>query len=348
MGRMVGFLVVVLHATAILAFAGPLEDRGYAVLRKYEERGLSYQVIRDAGQRVVTLGTVRELTARQADTLSELIESLYSLKLVAVDSLKIVFEADRINIIVIPKSFLFDGFNLVPYMPSGMQLFYTDHLEYDFRLRVENLFVRVAGQYIDEREFAARLVKIVQNPTGYIQSQNPEHVSNQLSLLRRDVDQAGRENSENLERIRGLARELAALREEKQALAAEKDALEADYQALKEDYDGLKVDYGELKADHAALKASYAEAAAALRAKDEALVREDGLLRYALVALGNHRVFGRIDAPGKEAIERLVQLKSANPALTRDEAIKRMRAAGVKVTKREAGLVFGIYFGEFE
>ncbi len=324
MAKRIVLLSVLFAAAAAAVFAGALEDRGYAVLRRYEERGISYQVARDAQKRAVTVGADRELTARQVDTLSGLVEAFYALQLLTIEDLKIVFEADRAKIIVLPKSFAVDGVNLLPYMPSGLQMFYSDHLEYDFRLRADNLFLRVTGQFMNERDFAARLVRIVRNPVEYVRSQDPEYVVLQVELMRRRIDQAveqaARENAGNLERIRGLAGELAGLREEKQAL----------------------------QADHEALAADYARAVADLQARDAALAGEDGRMRYAQVALGNHGLFSAVKAPGEEALECLIRLKTGNPALTRDEAVKQVRASGLKMTKKEARLAFGVYFGEFD
>lgn len=320
MEKRTGLLLALLAFSFAMAFGGAIEDRGYTVLRRYEERGVSYQVVRDPDRHVVTVGSDRELSAAQAGTLTVLVKAFSALKLAVLEDLKIVFEADRVKIIATPKSFVLEGVDLAAFMPSGMQLYYTDHLEYDFRLRVENLFLRVAGQYVDEQSFAARLVRIVRNPVEFIQSQDPEFMLHQIDLLRQRIDQAAGENEASRDRIRRLTDELAGLREQEQAL----------------------------EAGHAALKADYAEAVAALQARDTALGGEDERGRYSLLAVGNRGLSSRIKAPAREAVEQLIRLKKASPALTRDEATGQLAAAGFKLSKKEVGLVFGVYFGEFE
>jgi hypothetical protein len=76
----------------------------------------------------------------------------------------------------------------------------------------------------------------------------------------------------------------------------------------------------------------------------------DGLdrLRYSQLILSNRGFFGQIRLIDKQAVAKVVQMKKADSSLTVDQAVAKLQAEGIKMSKREASLVFNVYFNEFK
>lgn len=334
MGKRMMAAVVFLLLALGAASAVDVADYGYSVLRRYEERGISYQDLQDAERRVVTVGIEGELTSQQASALPGLVDFFYTLRLIGVADLRVIFGADRTRVVLIPSRFSHDGIDLLPYLPSGMEFFPADQMEYEFRLRVENLFLRVAGRLINEREFASRLVQIVRQPGEYLRSQNPEYLLNQISLVQETLAEAVRrvtaENQAGQARQEALARDLQGVKEDYTALAEAHRALNEAHQALAEDHNALIEKHTLLAEEHLEL------------------ARVFGLLRNASMALHNRGLLGRISLPDPKAVERMLAIKAAEPSLTRDQMREKARGEGYDISKKDVTLVYAIYFNEFE
>jgi hypothetical protein len=341
MGKKMMAAVVFLLLALGAASAVNVADYGYSVLRRYEERGISYQDLQDAARRVVTVGIEGELTSQQASALPGLVDFFYTLHLIGIADLRVIFGADRTRVVLIPSRFSHDGVDLLPYLPSGMEFFPADQMEYEFRLRVENLFLRVAGRLINEREFASRLVQIVRQPGEYLRSQNPEYLLNQISLVQETLaeavrqvtaeNRAGQARQEALERdLQGVKEDYAALGEAHRALAERHAALDEAHRALAEDHNALIEKHAQLAKQHLEL------------------ARVFGLLRNASMALHDRGLLGRISLPDLKAVERMLAIKAAEPSLTRDQMREKARGEGYDISKKDVTLVYAIYFNEFE
>jgi len=258
-----------------------------------------------------------ELKETDQERLRGILAIYQNLRILLPSSVRVIFADERAEILVIPRSFQYKGRELSTYMPSGIQFFYTDFLEFDFRIVVENLFLRIKGQFFKEEEFAEKILAAVLNPYAYIQSQDPEYI------LKRFQDIEGR-----LDRLLMEGEKISTavgneIREVRDSLGALKQEVDRNFQKS-------------------------TQAQQSLEQKVSDLSTEFQLLRYALLVLNNRGFFGTIRLPSEAGINRLVELKKQQPKLTMDEAREKLKAEGIEMTSKEVFLVFSVYFNEFK
>ncbi len=248
-------------------YAVDLDDLGYEVIRSRPDgERILYEVRDSAGNEFVAV-YAGDLTSSQGERLDRIVEQFFAFSYVAIDRLRVVFSEDRIEILAVPASFAYEGVQLARYMPAGMTFYYVDALEYDFRIRVDNIFVRISGQFFDEDQFADRIARAVENPVAYMQTQDPQFIFQRFTELEDRLTQLE-------DRLTQLERDSAARRE---ALQGEIDQLERRYERTAAELDDLEDDYDDLSRSHRDLQRAHenlAVAHSALRDDHESL-RED-------------------------------------------------------------------------
>ena len=219
-----------------------------------------------------------EVTEAQAEILGTIKDTVFSWKYIDVSSLKILFSQDRADIAIIPTNFTYKDFDLNEFMPSGMQFYYTTFLEYDFRMRIDNLFLRMQGEFFTEDQFSEKLLVAVADPSLYMQNQDPDFVIKKTAIIEEKVEKVRFESGENSKNLNALETDYLALKEDYgalkedygalrnnyfilrgnyQGLEGEYDEHEGDYGSLKDDHGNLKVDYGDLRGDYGVIKGDF-------------------------------------------------------------------------------------------
>ncbi|MEX2444605.1 MAG: hypothetical protein WD492_13440 [Alkalispirochaeta sp.] len=191
-----------------------LEDEGYTVREEYSDGGVPSWRLSDSQDRRFSVSVMGRFSSAHAEALDAMREVIYEIDGLEIDRLRYVFESDRADAVVIPSEFLIDGADYVQYMPSGMQFEFDDAVRFDFRLLVDNLAVRMNGQFLSEAQFLDRIQRAVENPANYIQSQDPQYLAQQIVDLRQrmerrvavDIEQNNRDES-ILSRVESLRRE---------------------------------------------------------------------------------------------------------------------------------------------
>jgi hypothetical protein len=170
------------------AWAQDFEARGFRVVSSASEGQYTVYRISDGRGYDVSVALTPPTTDKQRAVLDGATETLFSLKNMRIASVRFSITGNRADIVVVPSVFRYKDRDLAVYLPSGFQMAYTDFLEYDFRMVVDNLFIRVNGQYFSEEQFSERLYSISQNPGAYVQSQDPEYVLKKFRELDRIVE----------------------------------------------------------------------------------------------------------------------------------------------------------------
>jgi hypothetical protein len=318
------------------------EDRGFRVEgRTMEGQNTVYRLQDSSGAplTVVMQGEPDAVKIRIVDTVAAMFRAM---KYMSLSSLRIIFFSDRTEIIALPRSFSYQGKDLNRYLPSGLQFYYIDYFEYDFRMVVENLFLRLKGQYFTEEQFAEKLANAAANPFLYIQSQDPEYIIRRFQEIDRVLEKIGVEGTE-------LSKGIAALKKEGvESLGDVTKSLEAANRSIETLGRTLSNEIKEIKDGVEALTKTTETQQKSMEARFEILESEFILLRYALMVLNNRGFFGSINLPAQDGIVKLVEMKKRNPALTMKEAEVRLKAEGIQMSSKEVFLVFSIYFNEFQ
>ena len=287
-----------------------LEDSGYEVLDTREVEDTVRRTVRDAeGNEFEVRSAEESLSDRQVRILDVVVRTVYTIDALDVESMRILFADERADILVVPSSLEYDGEELADYMPSGLQFAFNQVLEYDFRVLVDEYFLRFAGQYIDEELFLSRLAEAIDDPVGFLESQRPEFLARRLD----EVEEA----------VASLTR---AFEDQSAELADTREVLEQ----TREELNGTRE---QLNGTREALTEARAEVFD---------------LRYAVLAFNNSNWFGRDRPIDEEVIDRIVELKRANPEIERGEIRDRLSEEDLDVSSNEVYLVLSVYFGEFD
>lgn len=215
-------------------FSQSLEDLGYSVLSTRTEDGYTVVAAQDPSTGLTFDLYYKTMAASQLSFLREARKIILSWDYIVPKELQIVFQQKAVEIRVFPESVMFNGIDYAEYIPSTIRFFYDDVLEYDFRILVDNITLRVQGPYFNEEQLAEKLRSAVENPIAYIQTHDPEHIIRRLAEI-----------SDNLEEIKstqsGSISDIGALEEKISGLTNELTELTEAHQALTEKYRKLQL-----------------------------------------------------------------------------------------------------------
>lgn len=319
--RTIAIVAVVALLIIVPFHAHTLEDSGYEVVDRRDDNDTVRRTVRDDSGNEFELRSAEEaLSDRQLGILDVITQTVFTLDALEVESMNVLFAADRADILVVPSSLEYDRRELRGYVPSGLQFTFDQVLEYDFRVLVDEYFLRFSGQYIDEEQFLSRLVDAIDDPVGFLESQRPELLAQRLDEVEEAV--AGLSNAFDERR----AELRAELTDTQAQLEQTRDELAATIGRLDDTRDELENTRNEL-------------------AESRAEIFD---LRYAVLAFNNATFFGRDRPIDEHMIDRIVELRSDNPDMERGEIRERLSEQGLDASRNEVDLVLAVFFREFD
>ncbi len=303
-------LPIILVVAGLSAYGASLQSYGFNVANTRQENGQTVYTISEPNGFSFTVASANPITDTNAKVLQTVVSTLTSWKSLKISQARVVFNGERADILIIPSSFTYKGTDLARYMPSGMQFYYDKYLLYDFRMLKDNLFLHLQGEVYDERGFADRLYSAIQNPVLFLQTNNPEYLLKRLNVL--------------VSRLETLSKEL---QQQKKELSDKLDRLSQNQDTV---------------------NTNLAKQLAIIKDQNTALSGDFDKVRYSLMALNNRGFFGQIYPIDRQAISRVVAMKEADPSLTKEQVMAKLKAEGVKMSNKEVSLVFDVYFNEFK
>lgn len=223
--RKVYGIVIVLFAGVLMtapaqnrsAVTDALEEEGYTALEEYFDGGVPSWRLRDDEGRRLSVSVMGRFSAVHAEALEAMQEVIHGIDGLEIDRLRYVFEPDRADAVVIPERFIIAGDDYVEYLPSGMQFEFDDAVRFDFRLLVDNLAVRMNGQFLSEAQFLDRIQRAVENPAAYIQSQDPQYLAQQIVDLRERLEERIAVDAEQNARDQQIVSRIESLADSREA-----------------------------------------------------------------------------------------------------------------------------------
>ena len=368
-------LTLLLMATQA-AFCLDLESSGLNILsqRTVDDRIL-YRVADSQGNEFTVVGA-EDFTSRQLTIIVELERGFFSWEDMTVGSLQIVVGDGPAELLVIPAEYTYDGIDLTRYLPSGMQFFYDTYLDYDFRMKVGSIFVRMRGQYFDETQYSERLVSAARDPALFVAANDPEYLVRRILSTEEEIDRLKARDMEIVEELSGTQTDYREYKKQTTAFYEDYLDLKTSYTATKTDYESTKSDYLALKAEGARLKADYlgvkadhtklrGEYEALLAAHDELSASHDNLLakhdaldltvggldedlatlRTAFLAQNNAALFTGATLVDEELIQRTLQLRAGDVSMPAKDIVSALREEGIKSSQKVVKLIILAFLG---
>jgi hypothetical protein len=287
----------------------------------------------------------------------------------AAPSIRVTLTGTKAEALVVPSRYSSDGLDLTKLIPSGLQFYLDTILEYDFRMRVGTIFLRMKGQFFDEDQLAARVVSAARDPIKFLERTDPEYLYRTLQEVTSALKglESGGDNA--LQSLRDLVADYQSLKAQKPllekklaeldagnaAVAAELGALASDHAALKGAHDALGVAHEELAGKHQALEATHKADADKLAAADKELVAQVAAasqasaaevtrLRATVLALHNTGFLRGPSPMDPKLVARAVELRRANAAMTSAEIVTALKTEGITASKKQVDLIVLVYF----
>jgi hypothetical protein len=359
MKKVTRILPVILLAVGISAYGIDLQSYGFNVTNTQRENNQTVYTLQTRGGFSFTVASSNPLTDSDARILQSSISTLAGWKLLKIAQAKVVFNDSRVNILVLPSSFVYKNVNLADYMPSGMQFYYVKYLQYDFRMLKDNLFLRLKGEVYSENQFADRLYAAVENPVLFLQTNNPAYLLRQIKDLTQKIERltlqledsrkaANAAEAKLTEKIDSLAKQGQDLVARQEVFNAKQAAVNTKQISVNAKQGAVNTKQASVNAKQAAVNTDIQVQLANIKAQNKSMADELDRVRYSLLAFNNRGFFGRIYPLDKRAIARVVGMKEADPSLTKDQVMTKLHAAGIKMSGKEVSLVFEVYFNEFK
>jgi len=379
--RILVFTLVIAVAGA-LSIAGAqesvesvLQESGVSIISRESSGGRTLYTMsgHDQGRFTIeTVGVVSGATVRSALLLLETIDGWESLS-----PGRPSFQADGaiVRMRIVPDRFVVSGRDLRPFVPSGLSFSAQgEQVDYDFRVKSGSYFLRVQGRFQGEAAFLERVLRAVNDPALYARDFDTDYQARRLGELLdlvSELEKSAVEKGAAMDRIiRQLEARLAAAEAKANQIEKRVEAnLEAQQEgdavlvrALTEGESGLRSDMAKaeegIKADLAraeeGIKADLAKADAELKAYQDSqaeayanMTEVQVLTQSAVMAALSKGIFGAPKQVDVIAIEKIVILKTANPALTSKELVTALKADGITATDKQIKAVLAVLFGEY-
>ncbi len=174
-----------------LAFCVNWSGQGYTVVETKEELGRKITVLKGSDDATFTVSAGVTMTDRFLIDIKRIHTALTAIKSMKVKTLKFVVSSRGVEAVVIPDTFTYESVDIVPHVPAGLFFFASRDglVRYNFRLTKDNIFVRIKGQFVDEKSLCAKLLEAIKNPEEYARRRDPDYFLAQLDKLKENISQ---------------------------------------------------------------------------------------------------------------------------------------------------------------
>lgn len=144
-----------------------------------------------------------KITVRYEDSPSaELIRSLVkakntvsSIPQLTITGLTVTLMDKNMDLLVRVGQYMYEGQDFTPYLPSGMLFNQSDVLQYNFRMDVNNVFIKVKGEFIGAPELGQKISEALKDPGLYARKRDPEYILSKIEKLETDNSKLQSENN---------------------------------------------------------------------------------------------------------------------------------------------------------
>lgn len=261
-------VILIILFTVSSLYAYDWESKNIKVFETETKNGETIQRLNTQEGAEFTLRFKTEVDDIVADLIIKLNSEFRKWENMKVKSLEFVKIEGKLDIIVIPESYIYNNTDFIPNMPAGMLFTYDEMLSYNFRITVENMFIRISGKFFNEKMFSEKITKAIKDPISYLTMYNPKYMLKQIFEHQKKIDE------------------------------------------LTEKYNKLV---------------------------------------NAVMTLHNTGFLGfGVNEIKKDLVKRVVELKKANPTMTKEQIEKKLKEEKIEAKSYEVFLILSVYFNEFD
>jgi len=354
-------LAAIFAAAAALALpALDLEGTGFSLAGERKEEGRAFTVLAaDSGGELLFFAEAQP-SAERLRELRAIYEAIRSWPDFEPSVVRAINYAERLQVVAIPSRFKVEGTDLAPSVPSGVQLFRTKATEYDFKVKTGQQVIRVRSVYTGWDEMASAALAAYRDPASFVQARDPLYMLKRFAELEEQAGQLESQAAQLRAQTARLEAENAAIKSQAKQLeelafgtasGGEGDAGATRTQTLASRIASLESDLAAAESGLAASEGNLAEANARIAALEEKLAAAEsaGAESSARIAARDVPLMAALNGAkplNDKAVDKLIELKKANPALDKKGAAAALKAAGLPLSSKAVSAVFLVKFGE--
>jgi hypothetical protein len=174
-------LILVLVGTPVFALT---DWQSQSIERESANDRENLICFKDADGKLFFVDDGINISDEEAALVIKLKDIFYGWESIKIKEVRFSFEGSVLNAVIIPAEMKWDDFNLLPYLPAGMQFVYqNESLQYNFRIKKDTYFLRVSGAYISEKVFCDKITEAIKTPQIFVQRRDPDYLLSQIDRI---------------------------------------------------------------------------------------------------------------------------------------------------------------------
>jgi hypothetical protein len=182
------FLILLFSNSGFASWEGTgiaVESQEKEVIQLKTSQGNKFEMI---AQEPLTSDTVAKI--------KKMTELFFQFEKISISRLRFIVKKNALVEAYLPITKLIqDSVNLQSFFPAGLVFFYNESLNYDFRMHKNNIFLRLKGQFISEKELLSKVSQALDNPLAFLEKNSLEslkakieHQQNEFDILKKEFD----------------------------------------------------------------------------------------------------------------------------------------------------------------
>lgn len=140
---------------------------------------------------LVSKGTVSNEAAGKIKKMKDI---FYKFEKISFTSLRfLVRDNGIVEAYLILSKLVADNADIHSFVPSGMVFYLNSSLSYDFRMVRNNVFFKIKGQFIGEKELLKKMSNAIENPVAYLEENSLESLKAKIELQQMEFEKMKQE-----------------------------------------------------------------------------------------------------------------------------------------------------------
>ncbi len=161
---------------------------GLSVVETGQVDGKVSTTLKDASGHTFVVVEAAPVTDSFAKKIIRYKDEFYGMTSITIDTLTFQVNEDSFDVILLPKTFVVDGKNLLEYLPSGMLFYYQNDMIYDFRMMIGSVFMKINGLWINEDALLRKIRQAASDPEAYIRRADPDYFLSKLDEFEGEME----------------------------------------------------------------------------------------------------------------------------------------------------------------
>jgi hypothetical protein len=169
-------IIALLTVIAVPAWSFDWQKHGFTVESEETEGEIPVTKLKTDDGVSVILRHSEKMTSLENSLVLKTVKDFNSWNSMKPGKLIFTFVSGKVTVVVIPASFTSGERDLLSIMPAGMLFEVADIMKYNFRIKVQDYFIRINGNFLSEEILVKKLDAAATDPVAYLQRYDPQYI----------------------------------------------------------------------------------------------------------------------------------------------------------------------------